>query len=190
MFERGDNVMPVAAQSAMVAVMKHDDIAFRAAGTRDAREPRNQSLGRLRLPVPTNPRPHHHALHSRAANFTAKPWAPVPIGRTHPTRRISLDSSGNRDLALRQLVANPGARLKKQIRMRVRVIAKQMASRRNFLSQTRTFSHKFSNQKKSRAHGVAIKQIEKPRSDGWIGAIVKGESDPSGGIRVPYSGAE
>src|SRR3977135_183225 len=54
MFERSDNVMPVAAESAMIAVMEHDDVAVRGAWTTDAREPCDQTLGRLRLPVPTN----------------------------------------------------------------------------------------------------------------------------------------
>src|SRR4029077_17966485 len=38
MFERGDDMLAAAAESAMIAVMQHDDVAIRLLQTRDARE--------------------------------------------------------------------------------------------------------------------------------------------------------
>src|SRR6266853_1124140 len=49
MFERSDNVMPVASERAMIAIVKHDDVAIRAARACGSRDPGNQTLGRLRL---------------------------------------------------------------------------------------------------------------------------------------------
>src|ERR1700674_3888157 len=70
MFERIDNVMPVAAERAVIAVGKHDDVAMRAARAGGSRKPGDQTLGRLRLPVPTNRRPHHDSLHAGAADLS------------------------------------------------------------------------------------------------------------------------
>ena len=177
MFESGDDMMAVAAESAMIAVMQHDDVAVRPVRARDAREPFDQALGRLRLPVPANFRPHHDAPHSRAANFSAQQRAAVAVRRPHPARRFRASGCGDRVLAPRQLIANSRARLKEQICVRVRVIAEQMAARGNFLHEFRTCPREFSNQEKCRAHGVAIEQFEKARSDGRIRSVVKGESD-------------
>ena len=174
----------------MIAVMHHDDVAVRAVRARDAREPLDQSLRRLRFPVPANFRPHHDALHSRAANFSAQQRIPVPVRRTHPARRLRVSGGGNRVLAARELVANSRARLKKQICMCVRMISEQVAARGNFLHEFRAGTRKFSDQKKCRAHGIAVKQFEKPRSDRRIRPIVKRERDfPRGGC-VPQRRAE
>src|SRR6266700_2053020 len=61
MFKRRDDVMAVAAQGAMIAVMHHHDVTMRPARTRDARQALDQFLGRLRLPIPTDFRPHRDA---------------------------------------------------------------------------------------------------------------------------------
>ena len=52
MFERGDEMMTVAAQCAMIAVMHDDDVAVRVIRARDMRESLDQALRRLRFPVP------------------------------------------------------------------------------------------------------------------------------------------
>jgi hypothetical protein len=70
------------------------------------------------------------------------------------------------------------------------MIAQQVAARGDFSDQVRALPNKSSDQKKCRAHGVAIEQFEKLRGDGWIWAIVKGESDLRGGIRVPHGTSE
>ena len=137
----------------------------------------DEALGRLRLPVPANFRPHHDAPHSRAANFSAKQRASVTVRRTHPARRFRANGGGDRILAAHKLFANSRARSKKQICMRVRMISDQMAARGNFLHEFRTGARKFSDQEKCRAYGVAFKQFEKPRSDRRIRPIVKRESD-------------
>lgn len=185
MFEGRDDVMPVAAQRAMVSIMQHHDVAPRPARTRDAREPLDQSLRRLRIPIPANFRPHDHALHSRPAHFAAEQRAAVTVRRPHPARRSS-HGGGNRGLASLQLVANSRPRLKNQIRMRIRVIAKQVAADRHFLNQPRTFPYKFPDQKKCCRNGIAIKQVEELRGDGWVGAIVKCEGDFFCRCRVPH----
>ena len=52
MFESRYDMPPVATERAVIAIMQHEDVAVRAAGGCDAREPRNQPLRRLRFPVP------------------------------------------------------------------------------------------------------------------------------------------
>jgi hypothetical protein len=69
MFERRDDVMTVAAESAMIPVVHHHNVATRLAWARNARESLDKSLRRLRLPIPTDFRPHDDALNSRAMNF-------------------------------------------------------------------------------------------------------------------------
>src|SRR5882672_1233578 len=69
-FERSDNVTPVATESAVIAVVKHNDVAMSAARAPGSREPCDQTLGRLRLPVPANPGPHHDSLDAGAANLS------------------------------------------------------------------------------------------------------------------------
>src|SRR5712691_5672308 len=112
MFERRDHMMPVAAERAMIAVMKHNDVAMRAARARGSHQPRDQTLWRLRLPVPTNPRPHHDPLHVGAANLSIQQRAAIAVRRPHPARRVRTRGGGNGLLATRQLFANPRARLK------------------------------------------------------------------------------
>src|SRR5258708_18012402 len=187
-FEGGDNMMPVAAESTMIAVVKHHDVALRAARTRCSRQPGDQSLRRLRLPIPSNPRPHHHALHSGPLNFRLQQRRAVTIGRPHPARRIRMGGLGNRALATLQFVAQSRSRLKYQVCMRVGVIAEQMPARQNFLNQLRTFPNKFSNQKKSRAHGMPVEQFEKARGDGRIWAIIKCKSNSLCRIRMTHGG--
>jgi len=176
MFESSDDVMPVAAQGAMIAVMQHDNIAMRLVWARNASEPLDQSLRRLRLPVPANFRPHNDAPHSRAKYFAAEQWTPITVWRPHPAR-CSGHSSGNRNLASQQLILDCSPRLKNQVCMRLRVIPNQVATGRHFLNQTGTFPHKFPDHKKCRRNGVAIEQVEKSRSDGWIGTIIKRKGD-------------
>src|ERR1700680_1073031 len=60
MFERSDNVMPVAAERAMIPVVEHKDVAMRAARPRGPRKSHDQTFRRLRLPVPANSRPHYN----------------------------------------------------------------------------------------------------------------------------------
>src|SRR6266699_495356 len=88
MFECSHNMVAVAAESAMIAVMKDNDVAMRAARARGSREPRNQALRRLRLPVPTNPRPHHDPLHAGSVDFCVQHGTAIPIRRPHPAGRV------------------------------------------------------------------------------------------------------
>ena len=110
MFEGRDDVLAVAAQGAMIAVMQHHDVPVRPVRARDACEPLDQALRRLRLPVPANFRPHHHTRDSRAARFPAQQRAAVAIGRTHPSRRPPRGGRYCR-LASLQFAANSHARL-------------------------------------------------------------------------------
>ena len=187
-FEGGDNMMPVAAESTMIAVVKHHDVALRAARTRCSRQPGDQSFRRLRLPIPSDPRPHHHALHSDTLNFCLQQRCAVTVGRPHPARWIRMGGLGNRALATLQFVAQSRSRLKYQICMCVGVIAEQMPARQNFLNNARTFPNKFPDQKKSRAHRIAVEQSKKARGDGRIWAIVKCKSNFLRGIRMPHGG--
>jgi hypothetical protein len=129
MLERGDDMTTVAAKTAIIAVVHHDDVASNLIRASDTRESRDQTLRRLRLPVPANFRPHDDASHSRAANFFAKQRVPVAVRRAHPARRFGMDGGGDGILASRQLAANSRARQEKQIGMRVRMISEQMAAR-------------------------------------------------------------
>jgi hypothetical protein len=70
------------------------------------------------------------------------------------------------------------------------MVSKQMAARTYFPDQIRTRSRKFPDQEKRRAHGVAIEQIEKPRRDSRVGAIIERERECLGGRRMPYCGTE
>jgi len=80
--------------------------------------------------------------------------------------------------------------LKNQIRVRFRVVSEQMAASGNFSDQIGASARKFSDQKKCRAHGVTVEQIEKHRSDSRVRAIIERESDRLGGGRVPHCGSE
>jgi hypothetical protein len=108
MFERGDNMLAVTAEGAIIAIVQHDNVALRLGRSRDARESLDQTLGRLRLPVPANLRPHHDAPHSRAANFSVQQRVSVTVRRPHPARRFHVSGS-DRILAARELVANSRA---------------------------------------------------------------------------------
>ncbi len=132
MFERGDDMMTVAAERAMIAVMQHYDVAAPPTWTRHMSEPLDQAPGRLRLPVPANFRPHHHALHSRAPYFRAQQRTPVTVRRPHPARRRCSRRRGNRVLAAGQFASNFRAGFKNQTGMSIRVIADQVAARGNF----------------------------------------------------------
>jgi hypothetical protein len=65
-----------------------------------------------------------------------------------------------------------------------------VSARGNFPDQIGTRARKFADEKKCRAHGVAIEQFEKPGSDGRVRAIVKGERDFPRGRRMPHGVAE
>jgi len=73
--------------------------------------------------------------------------------------------------------------------MRLGMIADQMAARGYFPYQIGASSSKFADQKKCRAHGIAIKEIKQKRSDGWIRPIVKGEGDLFRRAGVPQCGS-
>jgi hypothetical protein len=113
----------VSAESAMIAVVHHDDISAGPARACDARQPRDQPFGRLRFPVPADFRPHHHAAYSRAANFFAQQRTAIAVGRPHPAGRLRVKGCGNGVLAAREFVADARARAKNQIGMGVRVIS-------------------------------------------------------------------
>ena len=99
MFERSDNVMPVAAERAMIAVMEYNDVAMRATQARGSREPGDQTFRRLRLPIPAKPRPHYDSLHAGAVNLSIEQRAAITVRRAHPTRRGRVGGGRNRDLA-------------------------------------------------------------------------------------------
>ena len=123
MFESRYYVTTLPAERAVIAIMQQDDVAVFAVRTGDAREPANQLLWRLRLPIAANFRPHHYALHPRTLNLAVQQRIPITIRRAHPARRFRLRGCGNGILASGQLVANRGARLEKQIGVRLRVIS-------------------------------------------------------------------
>lgn len=183
-FERGDDMAAVAAESAMIAVVQHDDVAARPVRARHARESGDQAVGRLRFPVTEKFRPHDDALDPRATNFSAQQRASVTVRRTHPERRSRVKGGCDGFLAPRQFAANFLARLKNQICMCVRMIADQMAARGNVFHEFGTGAREFSDQKKCRAHGIAVEQIEKSGRDRRIRPVVKRESDFSRGNRV------
>ncbi len=97
---------------------------------------------------------------------------------------------GNRVLASGQLFANRGAGFEKTDWRASPCDCPTVPARGNFPDQIGACAHKFSDQKKCRAHGVAIEQFEKLGSDGRVWAIVKGERDLPRGRRVPHGGAE
>jgi hypothetical protein len=68
-FESGDDVLTIAAQRAMIAVVKQDNVAAPSLAGSDPREPGDQSLSRLGHPIPAFSRPHDDPLHSGAPNF-------------------------------------------------------------------------------------------------------------------------
>ena len=54
MLEGGNNMVTIAPESAVIAIVQDDDVASGLALTGDARESLDQSLGGLRFPVPAN----------------------------------------------------------------------------------------------------------------------------------------
>jgi hypothetical protein len=69
MLESDCDVTAVASDGAMIAIMQHDDVAMRLIGAGGMSESFDQTLRRLRFPIPANLRPHHHAAHSRALDL-------------------------------------------------------------------------------------------------------------------------
>src|SRR5437879_5506176 len=74
--------------------------------------------------------------------------------------------------------------------MRVGVIADQMTPRGDLADQLRTSAHEAADQKEGRARVVLFEQIEQPRCDGWIGAVVKRKRERVASARASHGGTK
>src|SRR3989442_322859 len=74
--------------------------------------------------------------------------------------------------------------------MRVGVIADQMTPRGDLANQLRASARKAPDQKEGRARVVLFEQIEQPRCDGWIGAVVKRQRERVASAGAAHGGTE
>src|SRR3989441_11713076 len=74
--------------------------------------------------------------------------------------------------------------------MRVGVIADQMTPRGDLANQLRASARKAPDQKEGRARVVLFEQIEQPRCDGWIGAVVKRKRERVASAGAAHGGTE
>ena len=74
--------------------------------------------------------------------------------------------------------------------MRVGVIADQMTPRGDLANQLRASAHKAADQKEGRARVVLFEEVEQPRCDGWIGAVVKRQRERVASAGAAHGGTE
>src|SRR5579862_2391140 len=86
MFESNEYMTLIGVEPAKVPVVQQDDLTVGAAclALGEARQTRNQSLGRLWFPVVSGERPHRHAAQARAARGTPDLRPPIPEWWPHP----------------------------------------------------------------------------------------------------------
>ena len=78
----------------------------------------------------------------------------------------------------------------KEIGVRVGVISDDVSTGRDFFHEARTFTSKFSHDEEGRFDVVASKEIKELRSDGGIGAVIKGDRELAWCGRLAHSRTE
>ena len=78
----------------------------------------------------------------------------------------------------------------KEIGMGVGVVSQDVSAGGDFFHEAGTFPDKFSHEEEGGLGAVASEEIEKLRSDGRIGAVIKGDRELACGSRLANGGTE
>jgi len=155
---------------AVVAIVQQDDIP--SAGAAQAR---NDRFGRLRLPIPGSDGPHHHARATvPSADDGIELRSPEPIGRAQPLRAVA-DGQSESIVAAVEFRGNAPGRKKNQPGMCIGMVPDHMSARGNFFREVRECADALANKKEGSLGMVAVQQIEKRRSNGWVWTIIERE---------------
>jgi len=135
----------------------------------------DQPIRSLWPPVAGNQRPHDH-LHTLVMHQFAKPRAAITERRTEPSWLFP-SGLANGFAAAKQFDARFRGTTEKKIRMRVCMVAKKVAAIRNFFDESGRFTDVFAYDEESGLNVIAIKEIEKFRSNGRVGTVVEGDRE-------------
>src|SRR5437899_1995728 len=186
-FEGRDGVAAVAVLVAMIAIMQAEDVAgggagdvAPAAGLRggalgDGLHARNEPFGGASAPVARDERP-HHALQAEAVGGREHPRVAQTKGRTEPTGR-GADGFGDGIVAALEFFADVRGRTQEEIRVSFGVIADAVTTRDGLLQKIWNLADEPADDEKGGAGVVFVEEIEKPGSNGRIGAVVESEGE-------------